>query len=308
MAVVALAGAQVDPNRTVLVVNGEEIKGAEYYSRMEMLSGVGRIVGNQFAEAPPGLLAMQRLIEERVLLQLARERNVAPTETEIQAELKRRTHENPKLLESVKALGLTEADLQRQIRLELSEFKLQTQGITITDIEVEKFYRDNPTLFTLPRRYKLRVIAVRDDQGKKTVDEQLRAGKPFADVAKEHSVEASRGQGGDLGTLPIGMLSENTRKALEASRIGQTTGWLQGEESWAKFLIEGIEPEKKQELDAKLRRSVRQRLMLDRGRVRNDVGKLLREAMAKAKVEVKQAQFAEPLRRYQAGFTTTGTP
>ena len=56
------AYAQVDANRTVAVVNGEEIKGGEYYHRMEYLSGVGRIGNNGVNEFPPGFMTIEQLI------------------------------------------------------------------------------------------------------------------------------------------------------------------------------------------------------------------------------------------------------
>ena len=52
----------VDPNRVVLVINGEEIKGAEYYRRMEYLPGVGSQMGASFSDFPPGFLTIQQLI------------------------------------------------------------------------------------------------------------------------------------------------------------------------------------------------------------------------------------------------------
>src|SRR5471030_1100048 len=70
----------VDPGRVVAVVNGDEIKGAEYYRRMEYLEGVGIRLGNQFAEFPPGFLAIQKIIDERLTFQLAKSKGVYPTD------------------------------------------------------------------------------------------------------------------------------------------------------------------------------------------------------------------------------------
>lgn len=192
LAFATLATAQLDPGRSVIVVNGEEIKANEYYRRMEFLPGVGRNVNGQFVEAPPGILTILRLIDERLLIQLAKDKGVYPSDAEVQAEIKNRSDANPKLFEGLALLGLSRDDYAYQVRLDLVDFKLRTQGITITDQEIEKFYADNPTLFTVPKRYRLRVVAVADEAGKNAVDADLKAGMKFEDVAKKHSIELSK--------------------------------------------------------------------------------------------------------------------
>gem|GEM_PF-6889404 len=148
VALVGTVSAQVDPNRTIMIVNGEEIRGNEYYRRMEFLPGVGRTVNGKFVEAPPGILTMLRILDERLLLQLATQKGVGPTESEVQNEIKERMAGNPRLMEGLKALGLSDADLNYQVRVDLAEYKLRTQGITVTDQEVEKYFNDNPKLFS----------------------------------------------------------------------------------------------------------------------------------------------------------------
>lgn len=303
VACATLARAQVDPNRTIMVINGEEIKGAEYYRRLELVGGIGRMVGNRFVETPPGLLLLQRMVDERILLQLARSKGVAPTDVEVKEEIDRRIAESPKLLEHMQGLGYTREDLEREVRLEIAEFKVQTQGITITDLEVENFHRNNPTMFTTPKRYKLRVIVVATDVERQAVDADLAAGKDFADVAKARSLDLTKVSGGDMGAVPVDAMGPALAKAVETARIGAVTEWAQGESGFAKFLVVDVLPEEKAPLDARLKRDLRRRLMLDRGRVKNDLGKLLRELAAKAHVEVRQVYFNDAIRDYAKGPT-----
>ena len=292
------AGAQVDPNRTVIIINGEEVKGAEYYGRLELLPNVGTSINGKFAEAPPGFLALQRLIEERLLMALAREKGVFPSDAEIQGVIKERMDDDPKYMEKLTALGYTMKDVTYQITLDLSEFKLTTQGINITDQEVEKFYKDNPTMFMTPKNYKLRVIAVETDGAKAAVDADLKKGAPFGEVAKKFSIDASKFKNGDVGQIAESNFSDSVKSALQATKIGLHTEWIKGDKTWVMFLVEGINPESKAPLDDKMKRNLRRKIMLDRGRVKNDLGKDMRAMRAKAVIDVKQPQFAQAIKEY----------
>jgi len=296
--ITAWAAAQIDVNKTVLIINGEEVKGNEYYGRMESLPNVGTSLNGKYAEAPPGFLAMQRLIEERLLMALAKEKGLFPTDAEIQAVIKERTDADPKYLDKLTTSGFTLKDLTYALQLDLSEFKLTTMGITITDQEVDKFYKDNPTMFITPKNYKLRIIAVETDGGKTAVDQELAKGTPFPDVAKKFSIDASRFNGGESGNIAEANFSDSVKAALQKTKIGMVTEWIRGDQTWVKFLIEGINPEAKIALDDKIRKNLRRKLMLDRGRVKNDVAAMMRNMRKKAVIEVKQPQFVQAIKEY----------
>ncbi len=298
IAAASQAQAQLDPNRTVMIVNGEEIKGAEYYGRLELLPNVGTSINGKFAEAPPGFLALQRLIEERLLMALAKEKGVYPTDAEVQDVIKERIEDDPQYMDKLTALGYTVKDVSYQIIMDLSEFKLTTQGITITDQEVEKFYKDNPTMFLTPKNYKLKVIAVETDGAKALVEAELKKGTLFGDVAKKYSMDASKFKSGDVGRIAESNFSDAVKKALQATKIGLHTEWIKGENTSVMFLVEGINPESTVPLDAKLKRNLRRKIMLDRGRVKTDLAKDMRAMRAKAVIDVKQPQFAQAIKEY----------
>ncbi|MBN9503936.1 MAG: hypothetical protein J0H02_19320, partial [Armatimonadetes bacterium] len=130
------AHAQVDTNKTVAIINGEEIKGGEYYHRMEYLSGVGKVSSSGVMEFPPGFLTIEQIITERLILQLAKNKGVYPSDLEVDKELQTRQEENPKMMENWINSGRSEADLKYMTRLELAQFKISTAGVTVTDQEV----------------------------------------------------------------------------------------------------------------------------------------------------------------------------
>jgi foldase protein PrsA len=295
----ACALAQVDSGRVVATVNGEEIRGSEYYRRMEYLPGVGKLVGEgRVAEFPPGFMTLEQLITERLITQLAKEKGVSATPAEAEQELRNRLEENPKLLEDWTSTGQTREELLYQIQLELNQFKVLTFGINVTDQEVDEFYAKNPEIFTIPRRVTLRVIAVPTVGDREAVDADLKAGKTFADVAKARSMDITKSTGGEYGTVPITALNEQVRTAIGKVKIGETTEWLSTTDAQVKFLLEGVVPETKQPMSPILKRQTRQRMMLDKGRVKNDIQALMADMRKKANIDIKQKEFAEAYRQF----------
>lgn len=301
------AFGQVDPARVVATVNGEEIKGQEYYHRMEFMPGVGRRTGSQFIEFPPGFLAIEELVTERLLLQLAKDRGVTPTDAEIQSEINNRAAEDPKFIENWLSTGQNRADLDDQIRIELAQFKLQTQGITITDQEVDDYYNHNPNFFTTPRLYKLRTIVVTSLDSKKPVDDALASGKLFADVAKAYSEDVTKAAGGDFGEIAINQVPDGSREAILAAKIGETTGWVALQNTFAKFLVENIKPERKIDLTPALRRQIRRQQMLERGSQKNDLAKDMAAMRTKSKVDIKEKAFADAYARFVENYLKSAT-
>lgn len=288
--------AQVDPNRVIVTVNGEPIRGATYFKRMEILPGVGRMSAGRFVPATPGFLTLQQLINEKLMLQLARERGVLPTDAQVRQEIERRTRENPQFVEMFTQVGLTQADLEYDIRVQLAEFNVLTQGINITDQEVDNFFRENPSLFTVPKRYTLRVIAVRDPARRTTVDNALQSGQAFAEVARAHSEEATAPTGGLIGEVIEDQLAKPVRDALAPLARGQRTGWIPSGESSVMFFVEDLVPSRLEPMTPELRVATRRRLMMDRGMNVNNPARLMNEMRAKANIQFTGTPFDEQIK------------
>jgi hypothetical protein len=311
MALIAVSAmAQVDPTRVVATVNGEQIKGAEYYRRMEYLPGVGKIVGRAFANFPPGFLTLEQLITEKLLMQLAKEKNAIPTDAEIDEEMKFALEVDPEVVKDWIATGQSEAEFRAQTRFNLAQFKMLTAGVNVTDSEVDKFYKDNIVMFTNPKVVTLRVIAVQNDDQARAVDQDLAAGKAFADVAKARSLHPSNIKGGDLGKMSVADMTETALKAIENVRVGGITDWMISPGTRAKFQLVAVDPPVAKPLDSTLRKKIRRELLNTKGNIRNGqtVVNDMRAARQKAKVEITQKEFAEAYAAFMRSFTgSSGT-
>ncbi len=293
--------AQTAHDATVVVVNGEPIGGATYIKRMEVLPGVGQLVNDRFVPGSPGFLTLSKLINERLILQLARQKGVSPTPAEVDREVARRVEENPELLKAIQAVGFTSDDFKYDTTVQLAEFKLLTMGVNITDLEVEKFYKDNPSSFTIPRRYRLRAIIVAEAAARDLVDTDLKAGKPFDQVARERSVDVTKVEGGLVGNVPEAALGPVYGPAVREKPKGHVTPWIEQEGGFLKLLVEDVLAQQTIPLDAKLRMSVRRNLMLDRGRVRNDLSAMMTEFRKAAKIEYQGTPFDTQLKQAFGG-------
>lgn len=288
--------AQTPMDKTMVVINGQAIEAKTYFKRMEVLPGTGQLVNGKFVSATPGYLTLNKIIDETLMIQLAKDKGVAPTETEIDNVIKERLAETPDLIKGLAKIGFTEDDLRYDTRVQLSEYKLQTMGINITDQEIEKFYKENPTMYTMPKRYKLSVIAVDTDEKKRAVDEALTSGKSFGEVAKGYSMDISKGDGGQMGEVPEGVLTGDTLRGVKSTKKGGVTDWLFNGQVSVKFLVEDILDQKLVPLDAALKATIRRNLMLDRGRVKNKLGEMMANMRAKAKIDLQGTMFDEQLK------------
>jgi hypothetical protein len=302
LALLALSSfAQVDPNRVVVTVNGEEIKGAEYYRRMEYLPGVGRRYGDRFAEFPPGFMTIEQLVTEKLVYQLAKSKGCLPSDQEIQTEFEKLKKETPKYVDQWIESGRLMDDLLNQLKYDLAQFKIVTNGIIVTDNEVKDFYKTHPDIFTIPKRVKLRVIVVDTEAKMADVDKALASGTPFADVAKTYSLDVTKVAGGEYGTVPLTNMTESVRKAIEETKITQTTKWISSDaknSNYIKFLVEDILAEVLLPLDENAQRSTRRRMMLERGSKKNNIDAMMTEARKNAKVDIKQKDFADAYKKF----------
>ena len=106
--------SSVDPKRVVATIDGTPITGEEYYHRMERLTGVGTLVGQNYIQMQPGVLTLNQLISEHLLLLVAQERGVAPKDDEVEAAYRDALTQNPSLEKNWLATGQTKEELLHQ--------------------------------------------------------------------------------------------------------------------------------------------------------------------------------------------------
>lgn len=295
-----LAVAQGD-GQMILKVNDRVFTRAEYLKRMEFINGVYMEIGGGFLEAPPGFITLMRMINDQLIIELARSKGVYPTQAEIDKEFEDRKKGNETLFAELAAIGIADEELKLRATVDLAQFKLLTLGVTVTDKEVEEHYKVNPQLYTVPATIDLRVIVVKDESAKRQVDEALKTQK-FEQVAEQYSIDATKAVGGDLPEVPLANLPQRIQDLFATVDKGKTTDWVQSQDAWLKYLVENKTQTQVLPLTPELKETIRKRLMLEIGRNKNRLQDDLDELRRKAKIEFGNPGMKELYERYMRDY------
>ncbi len=236
--------------------------------------------------------ALQDLMSQEVLLGLAKEKNMIPTDQEVDAEIEFKKTIEKGYVRRLQQRGLTLSQIRRSVRLEMAQERLLTEGITKTLADVEAQVKQNPDAFTEPEKVTLDIIFTPDAKSRDAAEAALKSGKTFADAKREHdkspaAVRQRFAAGTASGGLAVASLGEGVRNALKALAPGQTTGWLSVDNGFAKFQLNGRTEAKKMELTPERKEYLRRQIALEEGRQKTDLSRLVADKMKEAKIEVK---------------------
>jgi len=279
--------------KPAIIVNGDSINRNEYVRRMEYLPGLGRPNGQGgLSEVTPALATIDSIITEQLILQLAKEKSVVPTDKEIDFELAYRTRLNPQLMDLWLSSGRTMAEYRATLKAEIALFKLQTFGVTVTDQQIIDLYNlSKDTQYTTPAKVRLRVITVAKKADSDLVDKELGAGKSFVAIAALYSTDSSSKNGGLFGDIQIEALSEDIRSAVAVLKKGERTSWLKSGDLFAKFQADELIPKVVRPLDDDIKEELKRQFLLRGGSEKNNVSKWLKDARLKAKIEIANPDF-----------------
>lgn len=122
-------------------------------------------------------------------------------------------------------IGLPEF-LKRQKQQATQQFVLQREvfsKVAVEDNELRAYYEDHKEEYRLPSRFRIRELvlakgATAEEQAEarkklEAIQAELKAGKPFEELARLHSTSPSKATGGDLGWMNKGFLRASIEDA-----------------------------------------------------------------------------------------------
>jgi len=197
---------------------------------------------------------IDKMIEEILLSQKAKEQNIIVSDQEIQESIDKLKEENniltdEQLREALKQEGLTLEDLKNQIKNRIMQQKLifyNLQGkISITEQELQKYYKEHIKDFTEPEKLRVSHILISFQQHSKEeaseiaqeVLNKLKSGEDFSEVAAKYSDSPTKDKGGDLGFLRKEEMNPSFSKEAFAMQIGQISDIIETEEGYHIFKI-----------------------------------------------------------------------
>ena len=288
------SGAQSEPAAIAATVNGDVITVSEFYTRLQTMRAQDFIASINPLQVRPeaaGLLLLNDLINKRLILQWAARTKDLPTDAEIQTELDT-LEKQPNVQQAIAAHLFNEDNLRLDLRVQKARYNIATASLSISPAELDAYYKKNAARYGTPERWGLSVIRTTKRGALIKITEALRAGKPFADVAREFSDDpAAKQKGGDLGVISATDpgLPQPLRDAVRKLKTGEVSppvkvAFPQGS-VWFFVRLTGREPATLPPLDT-IRKQVEQNALLELAKGYTDADKKIGEFRQSARIEI----------------------
>jgi PPIC-type PPIASE domain/SurA N-terminal domain len=213
---------------------------------------------------------VETLIKAEWVRQEARARDIAVTDAELQGALKAAKQSPLLTADSLEQAGLTISDIEANLRdteLQRKVTEALTAGSTdVSAQEVEDYYREHKADLRVEERRDVRLVLTDSRTRAAAARAAIDSGRPWARVAAEYSLHASRDAGGRVEDLRKGAVQSPF--VVTAFRTGQgtLTGPIRADESsWAVFVVDRIKPSFQASLE-RARDDIRDHLISSRRR------------------------------------------
>lgn len=242
----AVAEEKKPADAKVAEINGVIITQAQFDKELSIhLDRVARqgqqVSDDQLAAMKKDIL--EGLIEREVLYQESQKTGIKVSDQTIDEQLaaiKKRFPSEAEYNNALSKMNLTEDEVKKQISRGLAIRDLIEQQITgkivITEAETKAYYDGNPQMFKQPEQIKASHILIKVDAGAaeaqkaearkkiETVQQKIKDGGDFAELAKEYSEGPSNARGGDLGYFRRGQMVkpfEDAAFAMKANEVSE---------------------------------------------------------------------------------------
>lgn len=251
----------------VATVNGEVLGRAEFEQELwrELTSAEAPERTPEEVE-PYKRALLDTLVKRMLLLQQAKQHNLAVTPEEVDRQMLRLSGDYPTdSFSDVLAQGqLSLAELRARESQRLIIEKLFAHHVyarvAVTEEELRAYFAAHEAEFQEPEQVHAAQIVVKGLDEARRVQAQLKAGKKFADLARRYSLSADAKVGGDLGFFPRGQMPPAFDAVVFNMRPGQISDVVSTEYGYHLFRVIEFKPARKRDL-AEVRKVVETRLV-----------------------------------------------
>jgi len=157
----------------------------------------GRELENKIQSMKQDLL--DRLIEDRLILQEAKKNNITIDESRVKAkinEVRKRYYSDAEFKDDLIKQGLTQADIESRIREQLLMYEIVERmvkdKILVRPDEVTSFYNGNIKQFVSTEEREAEAITLENEDLAKTISYELKAGKKLIDLATRYPLTINK--------------------------------------------------------------------------------------------------------------------
>ncbi|NQT95410.1 MAG: SurA N-terminal domain-containing protein [Candidatus Omnitrophica bacterium] len=233
-------------NRIIAVVNDEVITQSELEESMLPFVADYRVrygeeeLGDKIDEARAD--ALNRLIEEKLLLEESKKREVDVTEKEIDERIervKKKFKDEDEFYQVIRASGMSIAKLREKYKGQIMMRKLVNALINarvqISPTQIAAFYYGNRELFSTPKMVSFKVLLLKPTDERNLVEteslslqvlDRLRAGESFDALVEQYSQGPNIDKGGDMDYMPEDGIIEEIKEVLSKLEVGETSGLI----------------------------------------------------------------------------------
>ncbi len=246
-------------DRVVAIVNSEAITASELQRRERQFVQNLRRQGIELPEASVlRAQVLERMIEEQAMLQLARERGIRVDDATLDRSIARIAEQNGMsvsgLRNQLESEGIGFASFRQDIREEIIISRLRERDVenrmSVSENEVDTFMASQGQSIQRIEELRISQILIRVDEGAgreeteramsrvRQVQDAIRAGRAFADLAREVSDAPDRDEGGSLGWRSRDRLPALFLDAVASLRAGQTSTPVRSPNGFHVLLLE----------------------------------------------------------------------
>ena len=227
-------------DRIIAVVNNDAVTLAELQESIAVFRHENQRVTQTDEELSRQFLA--RLIDRRLQIQEAEREKIVVDDAEVDEELaeqmkKFKVKSQEEFAALLKSQGLALEAAKKAVRDGLKVQKVIRRKVTlrvsVTDLEVGQYLEENRQKLETGLSYHARHILIQPEAGASdaaweaariradVLADQVRGGADFAELARQHSRDATARDGGDLGTLKRGELALDIETVILALTPGE---------------------------------------------------------------------------------------
>lgn len=285
-------------------INGDKIAKDEFYQRLERVP-VQTMKGGKVVTVPAGQYVIEQIISEKLVQQLAKKENVAPTDDQIDKKYRYLVKSSQGgFKQQLAASGMSEEDWKHQMQTQQSMLNIVAKGINVSDTEVKGFYDEqvnkNPSPFKRPAQVKISAILCQDKAKADKAYKLLTGGQDFGTIAMQLSDDPNtRQQQGQVGFVSMDM--DKVPMAIRTTAFSLAVGKFSKpffvpdsnkpkESAWVILKSEQKRPAHVDNYND-VKDMIKEQIAAQKGSKQNDFGKQMRDFIQSSKIVVNAERY-----------------